>query len=328
MAWLDDSPEVNAEKQKSAKNKGLLKKEKYYGRSVLQRIPLLKAIPDYFFARTLHSKLNKIESKIKTQSLTHIQPVVNLLRELFYARKLYHHRGLLEKKNAHLLLRMQKLKEYLLQKSHHVMMELTEPAKTTTPVNSHQKVLDRLLQQPAAPQPENDVSSQWKVYWKHASKGYERRKQYFLHTTLRTLLGLLAHTEEQEILPGDLAHMHLSSDKNYPYPEERRFSCGITFRFTPTLLSKANSAQEQFSFWSKQHSQNAANTLTLANLINTIKLTDHIEGLFFNTDDGYEEFKQLALQEQNPKVIGLIDRLEQEEKISLSDAKRFTRPTP
>lgn len=299
MAWLDNSPVIDAEHNNTkiipALSTGYVSNKQG---SWWTRLPLFQILARYLNARVLQKKLNELEKQIHKAS-DNFQVTLELLRQLLATKrqspsKLHH--------------RIDQLKKFLIAQSHQ-MLNHDHPDETpVVHTNTHKQLLALMN----VNTPPLNITSEVpvKLHWQSSAQdpyavNYKQNQLtsnfVFLHASTEKLLDVLMkprldhHCDQVKIMPTmDLIadHEHLVS--------------AIRLKVKPKAQDFKNRASPAPSFWQQQPSLTAHKL----NRLIPENLRDQIGEIFFQTTQDYQKFNHLLESKNNQALQNLINQLE------------------
>lgn len=318
MAWLDDSPVVNAGKQGlgiSASIIGQIGTHNLGKFRIISQFPIINLIYrfylSHFLSRSLHKKLNGIEKKIRFSKLESIESVTEILRDLMQTKRLSDH-NFFNNVKKQVQQRIDHLKTSLIKKSHQVADDNENPETHSNKVfeNTHQHVLSMINQvtQKITHQPSIPSKLHWLAHneeWVHPAFATPKQTLIHLHTSCEKLVRILANKMQVNLL------LHKNDiricDQNVLLESNSPLVCGVSLK----LLPHVNFASKKPSFWQQQL---LLDSFFLTSSQNK-KLKENINEIFFQTADHYEHFQELLLLHQETELLDFVTTLEKQQQI-------------
>jgi hypothetical protein len=348
MAWLDDGPVTPTERvdpvRSTSAGDGL--KEKFRKFAALDQLPLIKILVQYLQSRFVQKKLNAIEQKIQHYALDNIHTVTKLLRELANTKLKYEQ---LFSVKTPIAQRLKDLKNSMIQKSHLAIKPAEEThsplfsqlrfpqgaeavaQQAMTAGNTHKKVLQALTEvateQPVKSYSTAEVAAEKSVtpyptpvrlHWRHESN--EPAPKYipvpkikpgfiYVHASLNKLVSLLKNPSE-DLVQSSINLRVSEHDNAVVAATNPSLVCGILLKYAPTFNPQPPS-KDKLGFWQPQRN----------NHLPTIKfdasMRKHIDQLFFQSPDHYQNFKAMLINNHETELLELLLKLESQQQVKI-----------
>lgn len=281
---------------------------------LISNLPLLSNLLERRQVRLVHKELALLKNKIHAKSLNTTSEVVAILEELQNLKKNFAHL-IGDRLNGDVFLNLKKMA----QKKSYASIVQDEPleiVKAPSNPSSHKTILERMQ----AKRPESVHLTQTMptfLHWRYAANGIPEQNYGAPMLSIpqaRTVRLNLSAAKLIELLKNPQQYANSLPAVEDCQSDNESLLCSISLKFTPSL-SKESPDSPQFSFWQNQQPK--------INL--TSDMVDHIDEIFFENHDHYNEFKEMLQHETS--LQKLIFDLECRQQIKINQSFELSEPT-
>lgn len=277
----------------------------------ISNLPLINNLLESRQVRFVQKELALLENKIHTKPLDTTSEVVAILEELQNLKKNFAHL-IGNRLNGEVFLSLNKMAK----RKSYASIQDDEPLELPKGTSSHKAILGRMQQK--RPEAVHLIqTTPTFLHWRYAANGIP--EQNYGAPTLsipqaRTVRLNLSAGKLIELLKNPRQYANnLPAAENYQSDDES-LRCGISLKFIPKPSNESPN-NTQISFWQTQQPK--------VNL--TGEMADHIDELFFESHDHFNEFKEMIQHETS--LQQLIFDLECRQQIKINQSFELTSPT-